>query len=86
MPLINGPWAESFARVDKNRNTISDRGWNPLNKAFLLDPVLRSTMTAKEKTYGYNQANQIVIINKHKVVTDKDPFISTIRKSTITDA
>ena len=47
-------------------------------EALLLDPVLRSTMTVKEKTDGYNQANQILIPNKHyKVVTDEDPFIST---------
>ena len=78
MPLVNRAWAESFARVDKNRNAISERGWNPLNKALLLDPVLRSTMTAKEKTDEFNQANQIIIPNKHnKVVTDEDPFIST---------
>ena len=49
MPLVNRAWAESFARVDKNRNAISKRGWNPLNKALLLDPSLRSTMTVKER-------------------------------------
>jgi len=79
LPLINRAWAESFARVDKNKNTISGRGWNPLNNALLLDPVLRSTMTVNEKTDGYNQANQIIIPNKHnKVVTDEDQVTSTV--------
>ena len=32
MPLINRAWVESFARVDKNRNAISNRGWNPLKR------------------------------------------------------
>ena len=31
MPLINYACDHSFARVDKNKNAISDRGWNPLN-------------------------------------------------------
>ena len=26
MPIINRAWAKSFARVDKNKNAISDRG------------------------------------------------------------
>ncbi len=80
MPIINRAWAKSFARVDKNKNAISDRGWNPRKKALLLDPVKRSTMTAKEKTNCHNQANQIIMPNKHnnKVVTGQDPFTSTV--------
>ena len=54
IPLINRAWAENCARVDKNRNAISERGWNPLNKILLLDPLLRSTMTAKKKMDDYN--------------------------------
>ncbi len=66
MSLINRAWTKRFARVDKNKNAISERGWNPLNKALILDPVLRSTMTAKEKADEYNRANQTIIPNKHK--------------------
>ena len=64
MPLVNRAWAKSFARIDKNRNAISDRGWNPLNKALLLEPSLRSSMTATEKTDEYNEANKIILPNK----------------------
>ena len=32
MPLIIIAWNKIFARVDKNRNAIFNRGWNPLNK------------------------------------------------------
>ena len=80
MPLINKAWERSFARVDKNKNAISDRGWNPLNRALLLDPSLRSTMTANENTETYNQANDIIFPNidiASKIVTDGDPSIST---------
>ena len=64
MPLINEAWEKSFARVDKNRNAIADRGWNPLNKALLLDPTLRSTMTSNEKSDEYQKLNQIILPNK----------------------
>ena len=78
MPLVNRAWAKSFARIDKNRNAISDRGWNPLNKALLLEPSLRSTMSATEKMDEYNQAKKIIPPNKNSmIVTDEDPFTST---------
>jgi len=63
MPLINEAWEKSFARVDKNRNAIADRGWNPLNKALLLDPTLRSTMTLKEKSEEYHKLHKIILPN-----------------------
>ena len=31
MPLISFAWDQSFAQVDKNKKTISNRYWNPLN-------------------------------------------------------
>jgi len=65
MPLINKSWSQSFARVDKNRNALADRGWNPLNQALLLNDDLRATMTRKEKSTEYNLSNNI-IIPKHK--------------------
>ena len=48
--------------------------------ALLLDPVLRSTVTAKEKTDEFNRSNQIIIPNTHKniVVTGEDQFTSTV--------
>ena len=66
MPLINEAWEKSFARVDKNRNAIADRGWNPLNKALLLDPTLRSTMTLKEKSEEYHKLHKIILPNTIK--------------------
>ena len=35
IPLINKAWEQSFVRVDKNKNAIADRGWNPLNRNLL---------------------------------------------------
>ena len=63
MPLINEVWEKIFAQVDKNWNTIADRGWNPLNKALLLDPILRNTMTSNEKSDEYHKLNQIILPN-----------------------
>ena len=50
IPLINKAWKQSFARVDKNRNAIADRGWNPLNRNLLLDSSIRATMTEEERS------------------------------------
>ena len=48
IPLINKAWNDSFARVSKNKNTIAERGWYPLNRNILLNEELRSTMTPTE--------------------------------------
>ena len=60
IPIINYAWNHSFARKDKNRNAIADRGWNPLNRKLLTDEDLSATMTDKEKTRKYNEMNNII--------------------------
>ena len=69
IPLINKAWKQSFARVDKNRNAISSRGWNPLNRNLLLDPLIRQTMTEKEKamesTSNDYKVPSLVLNNNH---------------------
>ena len=72
MPLINRAWDKSFARVEKNKNAISDRGWNPLNKCLLLDQTLRSTMTAKESSEEYNRLNEIILPRTVNQTSDTD--------------
>ena len=47
--LVNYAWLCSFARSGSNQTAIADRGWNPLNRALLLEKTLRSTMTEAEK-------------------------------------
>ena len=49
IPLINKAWLKSFARKDKNKIAIAERGWNPYNRCLLLDATIRATMTAGEK-------------------------------------
>lgn len=48
IPLINRAWSKSFARKEKNKIAIADRGWNPYNMILLLDPSIRATMTEQE--------------------------------------
>ena len=48
IPLINKAWNDSFARVEKNKQAIAERGWYPLNRNILLNDELRSTMTPAE--------------------------------------
>ena len=61
MPIINYAWNHSFARRDKNKNAISDRGWNPLNRKLLTDNDLRATMTQKEKSREHHKVNNIIL-------------------------
>ena len=64
MPIINDAWKKIFARINKNKNAISDRGWNPLNRALLLNEELRATMTTKESTPEYSTSHNIHPPNK----------------------
>ena len=88
MPLINEAWEKSFARVKKNQNAIADRGWNPLNRALLLDTSMRATMTSKEKTEEYSRSNQIIIPMKKQGTTESDSttISASSMKSNITNA
>ena len=43
VPLVIEAWIQSFARVNKNQQAISDRGWGPLNRVILLDPEILKT-------------------------------------------
>jgi len=65
MPIINIAWKNSFARVGKNRQAITNRGWNPLNRALLLDDELRSTMTKKQKSKEFLLENNIIFPSKN---------------------
>ena len=83
MPLINQAWDKSFARVEKNKNAISDRGWNPLNKCLLLDQTLRSTMTAKESSQEYNRLNEIILPRTVNQTSDIDSSITDVTATII---
>ena len=61
MVLINSAWSKSFARRDKNIKAIADRGWNPLNRALLLDQDLRATMTRQEKMKEKHHDSNIIL-------------------------
>ena len=43
VPLCNRAFAKSFAEVPSNRHAIADRGWNPLNRAFLFNTEVLKT-------------------------------------------
>jgi hypothetical protein len=43
--LVSMAWADSFARIESNRNAIADRGWSPLNYNCLCHPEILSTKT-----------------------------------------
>ena len=36
--FVSDAWKKSFARVNKNKSAIADRGWHHLNRNLLLYP------------------------------------------------
>ncbi len=84
--LINYAWNESFAKIDKNKNTISDRGWNPLNQVLLLDPDLNATRTRNEKSEVYQLQNNIILPKKDMIDhTSTAAFTATTTDTTINE-
>ena len=52
--LINIAWNKLFARVDKNRRAIVDRGQGSYNRNILTFSHIRATMTETDKIYDLN--------------------------------
>ena len=51
VPLCNREFANSFAQVPSNQHDIADRGWNPLNRALLLNTEVLKTKIVKIVDY-----------------------------------
>ena len=60
MPLINRAWDKSFARVQKNKQAIADRGWLPYNRNIMTFAEIRETMTAQEIQDEADSSNVII--------------------------
>ena len=67
MLLINIVWNKSFARVDKNRRLIVDRGWGPYNHNILSFLHIRATMTEIGKLNDLNY--QVILSSSLSVST-----------------
>ena len=50
MLIVNYAWTQSFARKDKNKTAISERGWFPYNRKLLTYSTLCATMTDEDRT------------------------------------
>lgn len=48
IPIINMAWKDSFARVNKIKHAIAQRGWNPLNYALMTNKDLVKIFESKE--------------------------------------
>ena len=45
MIIVRETWHYAFCDTISNKHAISERGWDPLNKALLLHPLIMATMT-----------------------------------------
>ena len=50
--IVKYAWARSFARLQRNKNAISEQGWFPYNRNLLTCKCLWATMTKVEKKWG----------------------------------
>ena len=49
--MINIAWGRSYENKKSTKKAISERGWNPLNRALLLDKeVLKTRKTTQQPT------------------------------------
>ena len=67
MLLIKIAWNKSFARVDKKKRSIADRGRGTYNRNILTFSNIRATMTKTDKIYGLNY--QVVLSSSSSVST-----------------
>ena len=47
--IINYAWSKSFGKVESNKKSISDRGWYPYNRNFMIDPSILAYITKEEE-------------------------------------
>ena len=45
MIIVRDTWPYAFGDIEGNRHAISERGWHPLSKSLLLNPIIMATMT-----------------------------------------
>ena len=66
MLLINIVWNKLFARIDMNKNVITDRGSGPYNRNILTLSLIRTTMTETDKL---NEMNYEVVLSPSSSVS-----------------
>ena len=67
--LVQKAWDASFVRIEKNRNAIANRGWNPLNRNLLTMPDIRGTMTEDDLS---NESSNNVFLPTIKACANED--------------
>ena len=55
---------KSFGRTNKNKKVIVERGWNPYNRATLLLPEIRATMTTEEMEGEGSEGSNVILPKK----------------------
>ena len=55
MLVVHKAWVASFARVDLNKNAITERGWGPLNYVLLDNPELNKYANKQRIVQAYEQ-------------------------------
>lgn len=60
IPLVNVAWSASFARINKNKKAIAERGWGPCNRNLLLYKEIQNTMTREDiETFNAMKNNYV---------------------------
>ena len=57
IPMLNKAWASSFGDPSMTMKALSDRGWNPLNRAVMKIPEILATIDSTDKERNPIQMN-----------------------------
>ena len=68
--IVNAAWPKSFARIKYNKKAIAERGWLPYNRALILHPTIRSSITNEEEELELGDSTKIIIPQhaRHKII------------------
>ena len=85
VPLCNRAFANSFAHVPSNQHAIADRGWNPLNRALLLNTeVLKKNIFDIVDNDTFPEAPRNIFTGDQSVISSISSTSSVASTSTTT--
>ena len=68
--IVNAAWPKSFAKIEYNKKAIAERGLLPYNRALMLHPTVRASITNEEEELELGYSTKIIIPQhaRHKII------------------
>ena len=70
MRIVNAACPKLFDQIESNKKVISERGWLPYNRALMLHPTIRVSITNEEEELELGDSTKIIIPQhtRHKII------------------